>query len=49
MAEALRLTNAKITNAGAKVLLFCEICKYFCVFEEKIVILSAEVNDINKN
>ena len=33
----------ELPNAGAKVLLFYEICKYFCVFEDFFVILSAKV------
>ena len=39
----------KIANASAKVLLFCEICKYFCVFGYFFVILSAERIFWNKN
>ena len=38
-----------LLKSSAKVLLFCEICKYFCVFEENFVILSAKRIFWNKN
>jgi hypothetical protein len=40
-----RLLCARLPKAAAKVLLFCEICKFFCVFDEFFVILSAKLEE----